>query len=137
MSRINYTDEEDFSGQFALWQANCQRSMKGKVGQRELRVLRDALLALPDKRLIHGSLYEGSEVCAVGAYIRHKGIDLEKFDNEYESDEAGIAAGMPALVAWAVVAQNDEMFDNCTPEERYVKMLAWVESKFKMPEVQP
>ncbi len=56
--RLNYTEEEDFSGQFELWQANCRRSLRGKLGQRELGELRQALLDLPDKRLIHGSLVQ-------------------------------------------------------------------------------
>lgn len=41
--RISYSDEEDYSGQFDLWQANCRRSLKGKRGQEELRALRKAL----------------------------------------------------------------------------------------------
>lgn len=129
MSRINYTDEEDYSGQFDLWQANCRRSLLGKAGQKELTILREALLALPDKRLIHGALVdEDGEVCAVWAYAKRKGLDLGKFDPEDETDEVGIAAGMPSLVAWKVVEMNDLIFDSETPEERYRKMLAWVDA---------
>ncbi len=128
MSRIGYMEDDDYPVQFDLWQANCQRSLKGKQGQAELRQLRDALLALPDKRLILGLLInpEG-EVCAVGAYARHKGLDLEKFDPEEETDVVGITAGMPRLVAWKVVEMNDKRFDYLTPEMRYTKMLEWVE----------
>lgn len=154
MSRINYSDDEERPGQFALWQANCRRSIKSKAGQRELRELEAALLALPDKRLIHGSLTDDDgDVCAIGAYARHKGVDLSKFDPEDESDEVGIAAGMPRLVAWKVVELNDieldghyvvmegptqrfkylgagggcgSVFVPWTPEERYEKVLAWV-----------
>lgn len=137
--RINYSEEEDYPGQFELWQANCVRSLKGKDGQAELRVLRDALLALPEKRLIHGSLVdEDGEVCAIGAYVKHKGLDLEKFAPDRGTDEVGIAAGMPRLVAWKVVEENDHVLHDTwrpeggyrllTPEERYEGMLAWVES---------
>lgn len=98
MSRINYCDEEDYPGQFNLWHANCNRSLQGKRGQEELRQLRDALLALPDKRLIHGSLINADgEVCAIGAYARHKGLDLKKFDPENATNWVGIKAGMPDL----------------------------------------
>ena len=38
--RLNYSDEEDRPGQFALWNANCRRSIRGKAGQRELRELK-------------------------------------------------------------------------------------------------
>jgi hypothetical protein len=128
--RINYSDDEDYPGQFDLWQANCERSLRGKNGQQELRELKAALLALPSKELI-GDLLEDEDggVCAVGAYAKHKGIDLSKFDPEDATDEVGIAGGMPALVAWKVVEMNDLQFDRESPAERYQKMLAWIDSK--------
>ena len=155
--RISYSDDEERPGQFALWDANCRRSLKGKAGQRELRELEVALLALPEKRLIHGSLVDDDgDVCAIACYAKHKGIDLSKFDPEDESHEVGIAAGMPRLVAWKVVAFNDLHCDDVwevadgpvqrgyghykggiphirpmTPEERYEKVLAWVRGQLK------
>lgn len=160
--RLNWSDDEEVPGQFALWQANCQRSMRGKLGQRELRELEAALLALPEKRLIHGSLTdEDGGVCAIACYAKHKGIDVSKFDPEYGSDEVGIAGGMPRLVAWKVVALNDIEIDDYfvtaegptmplwpherahyrnqgvrqrmtyTPEERYLKVLSWVQEALK------
>ncbi len=33
---------------------------------------------------------------------------------------------MPRLVAWKVVALNDIMARDMTPEERYARVLAWV-----------
>lgn len=143
MSRIGYSDEEDWPGQFELWQANCRRSLHGKQGQEELRSLREALLALPDKRLIHGSLVDtDGEVCAVGAYARHKGLDLQGFDPEDATDEVAVCAGMPSLVAWKVVEMNDQQFHRrFTPEERYAGMLAWVEKQLsqslRFPRPQP
>lgn len=150
--RLNWSDEEDRPGQFALWDANCRRSIKGHVGQRELRELEAALLALPEKRLIRGSLTDDDGgVCAIACYAKYKGVDLSTFDPEDESDEVGIAAGMPRLVAWKVVALNDIELDTVwevahgpierghgqykggvpliremTPEERYERVLAWV-----------
>ena len=150
--RLNYSDEEDFPGQFEIWQANCRRSIRGKKGQAELREFEKALLALPEKRLIKDALRdEHSGVCAIGCYARHKGLDLSKFDPEDESDAVGVAAGMPRLVAWEVVALNDITLDtvwevadgppqpgygiykggvplvrDMTPEERYERVLAWV-----------
>jgi hypothetical protein len=126
--RINYSEDEGFPGQFELWQANCRRSISGKQGQQELIQMREALLALPEKRLIHGLLAnEQGEVCAIGAYARHKGIDISKFDPEDYSDEVGIEAGMPQMVAWTVVAQNDMDFDHMTPEARYEATLRWLD----------
>ena len=133
MSRINYSDEEDFGGQFELWQANCERSMRGKKGQCELLELRTALLAMPEKRLIHGALVsESGEICAIAAYGKHKGVDLSTFDPEDQSTAVGIAGGMPRLVAWKVVEMNDEILSwGITPEERYAAVLAWVEGLIK------
>lgn len=134
--RIGYCDEEDYPGQFGLWQANCERSLRGKRGQQELRELHVALLALPKKALIHGALEdEGGGVCAIGAYAKYKGLDLSKFDVDSDTDEVGVAAGMPPLVAWKIVEMNDcELHWSSdlavlTPEQRYEKMLAWVESQ--------
>ncbi len=153
--RLNYSDEEDYPGQYALWQANCRRSLRGRAGQRELRELEAALLALPEKRLIRNALTDDDGgVCAIACYAKHKGFDVSKFDPEYESDEVGIAAGMPDLVAWKVVALNDIECDDVwevalgpvqpgygvyrggiplvremEPEERYEKVLMWVRAQ--------
>lgn len=150
--RLNYSDEEERPGQFALWDANCRRSLKGKAGQIALREFEAALLALSDKRLIHGALTDDhGGVCAIACYAKYKGVDIAQFDPEDESDAVGVAAGMPRLVAWEVVALNDMHLDtvwevadgplnrwdatykggiplirNMTPEERYDKVLAWV-----------
>lgn len=117
--RINYSEEEDFPGQFELWQANCRRSIKGKRGQAELRILRDTLLALPEKRLIEGLLYDDEGgVCAIGAYARYSGIRIEGRNPEDATDEVGVEAGMPPLVAWKVVEVNDTYFGRLNPERR-------------------
>jgi hypothetical protein len=132
MSRISYSEDEDYPGQFSLYQANCNRSIRGKMGQEELKELRAALLSLPDERLIHGSLQdEEGGVCAIGAYAKHKGLDLSKFDPEEATDEVGMAAGMPSLVAWKVVEVNDMELCGMTPEKRYTAMLSWVQSQIQ------
>ena len=147
--RINYSEEENWPGQFELWQANCWRSIYGKAGQYELRELETALLAMPEKRLIRGALTdEKGGVCAIACYAKHKGVDLSTFDPDDESDEVGIAGGMPRLVAWKVVELNDILLNtvwevahgpippgyrvykggvrDMRPEERYEKVLGWV-----------
>jgi hypothetical protein len=129
--RIGYSEDEDFPGQFGLWQANCRRSLKGKAGQAVLRELEQALLALPEKRLISYELKnEEGEVCAVGALAKYRGVETTKADPE-EMEEVGVELGMPRLVAWKVVCVNDIELDgygshSITPEERYDKMLEWV-----------
>lgn len=148
--RINFSDDEERPGQFALWNANVVRSLKGRAGQVALRELEAALVALPEKRLIRNYLIDDADgVCAVGCYARAKGLDLKAFDRDYETDAVGVKAGMPRLVAWEVVAQNDIYNEGhykdgdgryvaYTPEERYERVLAWVREQLKSsPEAPP
>lgn len=101
MSRFDdYDYEEQFPNQGELWYANVQRALAGKRGKKALAELREALLALPEKRLIagalctvggveqravdHGDWYrddlevkvksEGEGVCAIGAYLWFKKV---------------------------------------------------------------
>ncbi len=139
--RINYSEDEDYPGQFGLWQGNCQRSLSGRKGQESLRELEAALLALPSKRLISGVLEENGDVCAIGALVRHKNIKPEA-DPEEEMEDIGVECGMPRLVAWKVVEMNDVDLTSkwsvdgnkiiiYTPEERYTEMLKWVQAQLR------
>jgi len=130
--RISYSEDEDFGGQFELWQANCRRSLHGKAGQSALRELEAALLALPDKRLIAGKMVDADgEVCAIGALAKYKGRnliaetreqlaqigidrDVDELEGDGEMEEIGMELGMPRLVAWKVVELNDVQLDGCT-----------------------
>jgi len=57
---------------------------------------------------------------------------LKKFDPEKATNWVGIEAGMPSLVAWKVVEENDMLFHSrFTPEERYKGMLRWVETELQ------
>jgi hypothetical protein len=139
LMRINYSEDEDYPGQFGLWQANCRRSLSGRSGQAALRELEAALLALPSKRLIAGELNDGKDVCAIGALVRYK-RHIPVADPEDQMEEIGVECGMPRLVAWKVVELNDVelmgrydysddphgRFVPLTPEGRYIAMLKWV-----------
>lgn len=69
MSRISYSEEEDYPGQFNLFRANVNRSIAGRGGQAALRDLEAALLAMSNKRLISHAFIKHDEVCAVGALV--------------------------------------------------------------------
>ena len=173
--RLNWTDDEDFPGQFNLWQANCRRSLKSKAGQAALKRLEAALVAMPEKRLIAGKLVASEgQVCAIGALAKAEGklpepdedgYPDEDWEDDDENDTADFAEGslgFPRLVAWKVVEQNDIHNDTVwelapgplnqyespyrgpddkgygrahirpmTPEERYDKMLAWVQAQIQ------
>lgn len=122
--RINFTDEEDRPGQFALWQANCRRSLQSKAGQASLRRLEAALLAMPEKALISGKLVDADgQVCALGQLAKVEGklpalpqVLTDEY-GDYDDDEEDTAdfaegvLGFPRLVAWKVVEQNDILND--------------------------
>lgn len=171
--RLNYSDDEDYPGQFNIWQANCRRSLNGKRGQAALRELEAALLALPEPRLVLGSLCREGDVCAVGALAVHRRVqagedraavlaDLEEnstdeWGDSEETDQWAVDhLGVPRLVAWKLVEQNDIQNDvvwevhhgpvrqgfghykggiahvrPMTPEERYERVLAWVRAAIK------
>lgn len=126
-------DEENYQGQLALWQANLNRHLLGKKGQRYLRELKDALLALPEKRLIAGALAKNGEVCAIGALIvKRKQATLGELEGmEDDSADYAKSLGIPYLMAWAVVCENDYTLEHCTPEGRYERLLNWVEARLR------
>lgn len=66
MSRFgDECDEYDeYDNANALWEANVRRALAGKRGRKALAELREALRALPEKRLIEGAL------CTVGGLNR-------------------------------------------------------------------
>lgn len=156
--RINVGEEEQRPNQFALFQANCRRQINGRAGQAALRELEQALLELPEKKLVSSAIARGPDVCAVGALLVHRcvakgesrqealakyqpvpepvGDDDEGHYTEYDgydnpTDEIAAAEGVPSLLAWKLVYLNDMQLDSLTPEERYEKVLAWVRHRLK------
>jgi len=151
--RFDSDYDEQFPGQWWLWEANLQRNFSGKAGQRSLRELRDALLALPEKKLIETRLAdEHGHVCALGALAVQqrvaRGEPRDKVlaamaaesaaDDGYvdtweaeqqtlaEAKACGVKVPMAVTVAW----ENDfGPSSKETPEERYVRVLAWVEKR--------
>lgn len=97
MSRVGEgDDEEQFPNQWAFWERRVRQVMAGRPGRAALAELREALLALPEKRLISRALStagkvpsvspygptddaellaeQGQGVCAVGAFAWHKRV---------------------------------------------------------------
>lgn len=98
MSRGGYDDhDENFPNEQAFWDHRAKLARTSKRGRKALTELREALLALPERRLIEGALStvrvedrcvreyqrrsaiakhreQGDGVCAVGAYIWHRRV---------------------------------------------------------------
>jgi hypothetical protein len=184
MSRVgNDSDEEGWPNQGEFWWANAQRALKGKRGRKALAELREALLMLPEKRLVAGAIStatlkaeadaepdtltdwqgktgpniykaqaltkcatEGIGVCAVGAYLLRKRVlatgepvevamaALPSGTDIYDTaldDTVRIAkrAGITQHLGCLLVQRNCEQYRTCTPEERYDRFFAWIDTE--------
>ncbi len=126
MSRSGYDDGDDGEYSVWLWRQAVSRAIKGKRGQAFLREMIEALDAMPEKRLFNGALEseEDGSVCALGAVVRKRGLDLPKLNyasNEYLADSLHISRALVCEIEYL----NDEQLRRVTPEDRWVKMRAW------------
>lgn len=151
MSRSSYSDDygDDFPGQIDLYRGNVARSIRSKAGQARLRELRDALLRLPAKALEADIFAEGDmaapRVCALGAWAldKHGGdpaaaraMLMDGYDADYRTAHALAPHGWPKLVVMEAIFVNDEGEYVCqteTPEQRYIRVLKWVEKSVLPP----
>jgi hypothetical protein len=87
MSRFDCDyDYDDEYGELhrGRWEWNLEQAIKGRKGQRALRQLEAALLAMPQRRLVDSELATpAGDVCAVGAAIafaeaRREGLSFEE-----------------------------------------------------------
>jgi hypothetical protein len=135
MTRSGYSDDYD-SNYIYLFRAVVNRTIKGKRGQAFLRELRDALEAMPDKRLIEDDLQtpEGA-VCALGAVGQARGLDMSKLTPDY-SDQIAKAFRISETLAREIAYVNDDDFNyqDETPEDRYVRVLCWVKEQIVEPQ---
>lgn len=155
--RIRISEEEDFNNQAFLWEANLERSLKGRKGQAALRGLEAALLALPEKRLIaNETVSADGSVCAIAALAKHRGYrgamtlpkrpdwdDDNDADSPYWDDYEYEAAvedamvniatdlGVPPMVAKAIIYENDGPYVK-TPEDRYRTVLSWTQRQIQL-----
>jgi hypothetical protein len=121
MSRSGYSD--DYDGSIDLYRQAVHRATTGHRGQYLLTKLRAALDAMPAKRLITDAIKdEAGDVCALGALDPNcKGYDAEDLAAHFN-----IARSLAAEICY----ENDESWRrNETPEQRWTRMRAWVESQ--------
>ena len=160
MSRlsINECDDQASFLRACAWEANTNRHLAGKLGQKALRELEAALLALPEKALtanrfirLHGPADDVGEVCALGALALKRRIDagesraeaVKKIAEDWKGDaqdeaesegsgdeEAAYYLNLKRVFAWAIIDQNEEAGPHDqTPEDRYRRVLAWVQKR--------
>lgn len=131
MSRAGYSEDID-GWQLIKWRGAVASAIRGRRGQAFLREMRAALDALPGKRLIDRDLVRGGEVCAIGAVgLGRREVNLPGLDPE-DHDMLATAFGISGALAREVMYENDEgTCLNETPEARWARMRAWVESQIR------
>lgn len=134
MSRSGYTDEYDEGNPPCLYRQAVRRAIKGARGQRLLVKLRDALDAMPVKRLIDGVIKdEHGDVCAFGVLDPNAPMSEDNWDG-YCAENLAKHFGIATALAAEIVYMNDEAnWQPETPEERWARMRAWVEKQLEPP----
>ncbi|RQO62283.1 hypothetical protein [Pseudomonas sp. KBW05] len=130
MSRSGYSD--DCGGwDLICWRGAVKSALKGKRGQAFLVELRDAMDAMPDKRLIADSLQAEGEFCTIGVIGAKRGIDMAVLDPD-DREAVGEAFGISPAMASEIVFMNDEgSWQAETPEQRWQRMRTWVNSNIQ------
>lgn len=96
-----------------MWEANVQRVINGKRGQKLLREFIDALMEIPNRRLIANAICRNGEVCAVGAMAKKRGVLDTSRDwegDQHETVELGQSMGLGFMLSWEIGSKNDIEF---------------------------
>lgn len=130
MSRSGYEDGDgDDNNVLYLWPSIIERAIKGKRGQTFLAHLAREMDAMQFKRLVKDELITAQgECCTMGVVFKSRGIsteDIDPCDAGIICDKLGIAESMAREIAWINDANYSSRHEE-TPEERWVRMRAWV-----------
>lgn len=129
MSRSGYSDDLD-QWDLIRWRGAVTSAIRGARGQAFMREMLAALDAMPEKRLIRHELENGGGVCALGAVGRARGIDQTTLDPENQRQIAE-AFGIARAMTCEIVFENDEVGWQETPEQRWMRVRAWVAAQVK------
>lgn len=127
MSRSGYSDDIE-NWQLICWRGAVTSAIKGARGQKFLAELRDALDAMPSKRLIADELQKAGSYCALGVVGHQRGLPLESID-PYDSKQVSQTFNIANALAKEIVFVNDEgdwRYSGETPEQRWIRMRKWV-----------
>ncbi|HEL5400116.1 TPA: hypothetical protein UOJ25_000190 [Stenotrophomonas maltophilia] len=130
MSRSGYSDDCD-TWPLICWRGAVASALRGRRGQQFLIELRDALDAMPEKRLIAEELQDANGChCTLGVIGAKRGLDMAGLD---PTDRAAVseAFGIAEAMAAEIVHENDGEWrrDKETPEARWTRMREWVEAQ--------
>ncbi|UIN53570.1 hypothetical protein [Pseudomonas kribbensis] len=118
-------------------------ALNGNRGQAFLIELRDAMDAMPDKRLVADTLEAEGQFCTLGVIGAKRGLDMKGIDAHCRESVAQ-AFGIAEAMAAEIVYENDESPGEFiqqsdgrwklipdTPEQRWQRMRKWVDSHIK------
>jgi hypothetical protein len=128
VSRAGYSDGGDDQWSLIRWGGVIASATRGKRGQEFFRALVQVLDDMENKRLIKGSLADGGEVCALGAFGRANNIHLAPLEAAIEDrdyDKLGEAFGIAPALAREIMYQNDDIMWDSAPEARWRRLRAW------------
>lgn len=137
MSRVTVNDDGT-EWDYIRWAGASKKAINGKRGQAFLKELRQALLELPKRRLIGGAFKCDGEVCALGAVAKKRKMDFEDlgklfvdadtgFEQTPDPEEVGKRFQITKTLAWEIMYWNDEWAYYKSPEDRFERVLRWVE----------
>lgn len=143
MSRSGYSDDCEDNWSLICWRGAVNSALRGKRGQAFLKELAETMDAMPVKRLVTEELQADGEFCTLGVVGNARGLDMSVIDPddaEAVADKFGLANAMVREIVW----ENDEHpgtyglredgttgWRRETPEERWVRMRAWVSKQLK------
>lgn len=131
MGRSGYSDD-CMGRELNLWRGAVASALRGRRGQAFLREMRDALLALTERRLISGALVVGGECCGLGAVAIARGVDVAGLDPYEDRRAVAETFGIAEAMAAEVMFMNDEANPLPeSPEKRWERILLWVESEIQ------
>ena len=132
VSRSGYHNDLD-NWASIKWRGQVASATRGRRGQKLLRDLLIALDAMPEKALVVSELEtEEGDVCTLGALGRARGLDMKEIDPE-DPPQVAAAFDIAECLAQEIVYKNDEDgYYGETPEQRWIRMRAWVVKQIKV-----
>lgn len=105
-------------------------ALKSKRDQAFLIDPRDAMDAMPNKRLVADTLEADGQFCTLGVLSAKRSIEMSVIDAHCRETVSGAFRIAPAMAA-EVVFENDECGWNETSEQRWQRMRKWIGSHIK------
>lgn len=133
MSRSGYVDDGEDNLELGRWRGQVASAIRGKRGQAFLREVLAIMDDTPesDRHLIRGTLIDQDGCCCtIGLVCKARGIDVSVVDVD-DAYQVGELVGIAYQMAAEIECWNDEIFDDCTPEQRWQRMREWVEGKIR------